>query len=78
MKDQVTVSEFRANCLKLIDKVYKSRKPLLITRRGKFVANLVPAGNPRDDFFGQLEGVMEIAGDIEAPVIPIEDWEVLK
>ena len=27
---------------------------------------------------GRLNGVFKIVGDIEAPVVPLEDWEALR
>ena len=38
--------EFKARCLKVMDQVQKTREPLVITKRGKPVAKLVPADRP--------------------------------
>jgi prevent-host-death family protein len=67
--------EFKARCLKVMDQVQKTRETLVITKRGKPVAKLVPADKTGDDVFGCLKGVVKIVGDIESPVVLPEDWE---
>jgi antitoxin (DNA-binding transcriptional repressor) of toxin-antitoxin stability system len=51
---------------------------VLITKRGRPVAKLVPVDTGRDDFIGRLEGVIKIVGDIESPVEPPESWEAVR
>jgi prevent-host-death family protein len=70
--------EFKARCLRVMDQVQKTREPLVITKRGKPVAKLVPADKPGNDIFGCLKGVVKIVGDIESPLVPPEDWEALR
>jgi prevent-host-death family protein len=70
--------QFKARCLKLMDEVQSTREPLVITKKGKPVAKLVPADGPPADIFGCLRDEVEIVGDIVSPAVPLEDWEVLK
>jgi len=70
--------EFKARCLRVMEQVRTTRQPVVITKRGKPVAKLVPADKNSDDIFGCLKGVFEIVGDIESPVVPPEDWEALR
>ena len=70
--------EFKTRCLKIMDQVQKTREPLVITKRGRPVAKLVPADKHGNDIFGCLKGVIKIVGDIESPVIPAEDWKALR
>ncbi len=74
----MAAGEFKAKCLKVMDRVQKTREPVVITKRGKPVVKLVPAGKRADDVSGCLKGVMKITGDIESPVLPLEDWEALR
>ena len=74
---QMPAGEFKARCLKVMDQVRATRQPVVITKRGKPVAKLVPVDRPRNDGFGALKGVFKIVGDIESPVVPFEDWEAL-
>lgn len=69
---KIAAGEFKARCLTLMDDVQATRQPILITKRGKPVAKLVPAEDPKDDFLGRLEGEFRVVGDIESP---IDGWE---
>ncbi len=69
----ISSSEFRARCSAVIEDVYALREPVLITKRGKPVARLIPAGRPAK-FIGRLKGVFKIVGDLESPIQP-EAWE---
>ncbi|MFZ1131883.1 MAG: type II toxin-antitoxin system Phd/YefM family antitoxin [Terriglobales bacterium] len=74
--NQVSISEFKAKCLGLIEEVHKTRQPLRITRHGKPVAEVVPAGPDRArKFVGAAIGTGTIVGDIEGPII---DWEAME
>jgi prevent-host-death family protein len=39
---EVTVTEFKANCSKLIEQIRSTRQPIRITRFGKHLAHIVP------------------------------------
>ena len=69
---KIAAVEFKARCLTLMEDVRSTREPLVITKRGKPVAKLVPADDEKDDFIGRLEGVFRVVGDIESP---IDEWE---
>ena len=75
---KIAAGEIKARCLTLMEDVRSTREPLVITKRGKPVAKLVPVEDTKDDFIGRLKGVMKIVGDIESPVVPLEDWEALR
>jgi prevent-host-death family protein len=71
---EVPAGEFKARCLKLMDEVQATRRPVVITKRGKPVAKLVPVDEdqPRREIFGCMKGTVTILGDIISP-IP-QDW----
>ena len=69
---KIAAGEFKARCLTLMENVRSTREPLVITKRGKPVAKLVPADDDKDDFIGRLEGVFRVVGDVESP---IDGWE---
>jgi prevent-host-death family protein len=69
----ISVSEFRAHCLDIVDEVHSTRGPVLITKRGKPFLQLMPAGRA-PKFIGRLKGRFEIIGDIVSPITPLEDW----
>jgi prevent-host-death family protein len=75
---KMPAGEFKAHCLKVMDRVEATREPVVITKNGRPVAKLVPVEAEAKDFLGCLAGVIEIVGDIESPVEPPEAWEVLR
>ena len=72
---KIAAAAFKAQCLTLMEDVHSTKQPLLITKRGKPIAKLIPVQDGDDDFIGRLRGVFEVVGDIEAPVEPPEAWE---
>lgn len=75
---KMRASKFKAQCLTVMDEVCATKEPVLITKRGRPVAKLVPPDTSSDDFIGRLEGVVKIVGDIESPIEPPESWEALR
>jgi prevent-host-death family protein len=69
---KIAAGEFKARCLALMEDVRSTRQPIIITKRGKPVAKLVPADDGKDDFIGRLEGEFRVVGDIESA---IDGWE---
>ncbi len=68
MSSIIAAGQFKAKCLRLLDEVQRQRSEIVITKRGKPVAKLVPvAGNP-PGFIGSMKGTMEILGDIVSPI----------
>jgi len=79
---QMAAGEFKAKCLRLIDEVDETGEEIVITKRGTPKAKLVPFRLPKKDpFFGRLKGIVKIVGDPDdliKPIIPLEDWDMLK
>ena len=74
----VPAGEFKARCLRIMEEVRTKRVTVLITKKGRPVAKLVPADEDADEVFGRLQGVLEITGDVESPVVAPEDWKALR
>jgi prevent-host-death family protein len=75
----VRISEFKAKCLGLIEQVDKTRQPLRITRHGRPVAELIPAGPDRKKkFLGAMVGTGKILGDIVSPIIDLNEFEAYR
>ena len=72
---RMAAGTFKAQCLAVMDQVLETGEPVLITKHGKPVAQLVPAQNNADDIFGYMAGKVKVVGDIVGPVTPLEDWE---
>jgi prevent-host-death family protein len=69
---KIAAGQFKSQCLALMEDVRSTRQPIVITKRGKPVAKLVPAYPEKDEWLGRLKGIIKIVGDIESP---IEGWE---
>ena len=63
---RIPAGEFKAKCLKLLDEVAESGEGLVITKRGKAVARLVPMPGSAD-LFGALAGSVVHEEDIVSP-----------
>ena len=71
----IPAARFKARCLKIMDEVKARRETVLITKKGKPVARLMPAEETARDVFGRLAGELEITGDVTAPVVAASAWE---
>ena len=69
----INAAQFKAKCLKLIDQVAATRESLIITKRGKPLAKLVPIQDePPARLFGYMKGTVQILGDIVN--VPHDAW----
>ena len=69
--------EFKARCLRVMEEVKKYRTPVVITKKGRPVAKLVPPDAPATDVFGCMIGTARIVGDVEAPVLAAATWQAV-
>jgi len=73
------VSDFKAKCLAVLDRVYTDGETVLITRRGKPLAKIIPAtrftGGQRQ--LGALAGEASSKGDLVHAGFA-GNWEALK
>jgi prevent-host-death family protein len=68
----VSAANFNAECLRLLDEVTESRRPIIVTKRGKPVAKLVPVDDQPIDIAGRMAGTIKICGDIIGPIGDVE------
>jgi len=75
----IAISRFKATCLAVLEEVRKSGRPVLVTRRGVPIAEVVPPTHQGSAIrrLGVAAGRLEIVGDIIGPVIDAREWEVL-
>jgi len=73
----VPAAEFKARCLALIDRVRERGEPITITKRGRVVARLVPAGDEEERPWLGLRGQGRWTGDPFSPVVDEGDIEAL-
>ena len=77
--EEVAISEFKAKCLALLERVRRTKEPLRITRFGKPVAEVVPPSpeTGHSEWIGSMKDTMQILGDIVAPVVDEADIKAL-
>ncbi|MHB8301973.1 MAG: type II toxin-antitoxin system Phd/YefM family antitoxin [Acidobacteriaceae bacterium] len=73
----IPATQFKAQCLAILDTVQRKRTTVVISKHGKPVAKLVPMDtDPVPSLYGSMKGTVRAIGDI---VSPIEDeWDAAK
>ena len=74
MVKKIAAGSFKVHCLAVMDEVQAKRETVVITKRGKPVAKLVPVEEQTDDLFGFLRGKVTIVGDVVSPALESEEW----
>jgi prevent-host-death family protein len=73
----IAAGKFKANCLAIMDEVQKKREPVLITKRGKPVAKVIPAKDDgKDDFFDSMKDQLVFLSDVISPAFDLDEWEM--
>ena len=67
--------EFKARCLRVMEQVSRTRRPVTITKRGRPIARLVPIGTDSQPFLDSLRSRIAIVGDLTKAPMPPGPWE---
>ncbi len=70
--ERMAISQFKATCLAVLQRVAETKQPVVVTKRGKPIARIVPTTDPVEttSAIGCMAGTAEELGDIVAPL----DW----
>jgi prevent-host-death family protein len=74
----MAAGSFKAKCLAVMDEVQAKHETVVITKRGKPVAKLVPVNAEADEIYNFMKGKGSVTGDVVAPTISAEQWGDLK
>lgn len=74
----MAAGSFKSKCLAVMDEVQAKHETVVITKRGKAVAKLVPVDSSTDDIYEFLAGKGTLVGNIIAPALDAEEWGDLK
>jgi prevent-host-death family protein len=75
-REPIAASKAKAHLLALIDQVHADRTPIIITKRGRPVVQLVPIEETaRPSIFGCMKGTFRVTGDIVGPEPDV--WEAM-
>ena len=74
----IAAAEFKAKCLSIIDRVHDRGEPVTITKRGRVVARLVPAGDEDEKPWLRARGTLLRYDDPFEPAVPEDEIDCLK
>ena len=72
----VTATRFEAECLSLMER--RTGKPMLITKRGRVVAQLAPPPLDESQPWRRLRGSVVRMGDVVSPVVREDEVDALR
>jgi prevent-host-death family protein len=73
---KITATDFKAKCLQLLDQVQRTGADLVITKRGRSVARLVPMAEEQP--WKSLRGQGHFVGDPFSPALSESEIQALK
>ncbi|HUX68449.1 MAG TPA: type II toxin-antitoxin system Phd/YefM family antitoxin [Terriglobales bacterium] len=78
--ETIAISKFKATCLAVVEEVRRTKRPVVITRFGRPVAELVPLQPRRasKNWLGAMAGTATLHGDIVGPISSANDWEAAR
>ncbi len=75
----MAISKFKATCLAVLERVRRTGRPILVTRRGEAIAEVIPPRPPvrESGWLGSMATMAAVTDDIVDPVVPAAEWEIL-
>ncbi len=74
----ITISHLQKNCNAILEQVSHSDESVLICRKGKFLAKIVPLSfSEKKSWLGCMVGTGRIVGDITSPAEDLSVWEAM-
>jgi prevent-host-death family protein len=76
-RDRISISRFKATCLAELERVRRTGRPLLVTKRGEPIAEIVPptGGESAGSWLGAMRGTATFADDLIASAATPEEWD---
>lgn len=68
MEEKMKASTFKAECLQIMDRVQRTGRNIIITKRNIPIAKLAPIEEKEKKVFGILKGTVKFKGDIIMPI----------
>jgi prevent-host-death family protein len=76
--ETIPISEFKATCLAVLERVRRTGVPIVVTRHGEPIAEVVPPSMPAspESWLGAMRDTATVVGDLVAPT-GTDEWEAL-
>jgi len=78
--ETISVSKFRTTCFAVVRRVKRTRRPVLLTRFGEPIAEVVPFGHRARGraWLGCMQGSVEALRDEVSPALAATHWNALR
>ena len=75
--DTIPASKFKATCLAVLQRVKRTGRPVLVTRFGQPVTEVVPPRPraSRSEWLGSMAGTAMVVGEVIGPVA--DEWDAI-
>ena len=77
MNRTIPITQFRNQCLRLIDEVKATGDTLIVTKHGRPVAAVVPVVGQRSASIIGWSSEIRLGDDLTESAIPPDDWEMV-
>lgn len=77
--ETIAISEFKATCLAVLERVRRTGASIVVTKRGEPVAEINPpsAASTGDRWLGSMRSTATMADDLIEPASAMNDWDAL-
>lgn len=77
--ETIAISEFKATCLAVLERVRRTGASIVVTKRGEPVAEINPPSpaSTSEEWIGSMRGTATMADDLIAPASASTEWDVL-
>ena len=78
--ETIAISEFKATCLAVLERVRRTGASIIVTKHGQPVAEIVPPPAIVEDrnWLGSMRDSAVIKGDLVAPISSLDEWDAFR
>jgi len=78
--ETIAISEFKATCLAVLERVRRTGASIIVTKHGQPVAEIVPPPATVEDrnWLGSMRDSAVIKGDLVAPISSLDEWDAFR
>jgi prevent-host-death family protein len=78
--ETIAISEFKASCLAVLERVRRTGTSIVVTKRGEPVAEINPPSlaSAGEGGLGSMHGTATLSDDVISPASAPSDWDALR